>query len=352
MKKLTNKILKNQNILTATIILIIIIIWMLSGVLFNANDKYKPFKKLSNVKIKVESIIVQKFSPTISIPAKIESEQSILIKSQVAGNIDNINVKSGETVRSGQLLLIIDGNAIRAKLKQAHINYNESLIQYQANKKLYSKKLISEAGFERIRLKLANAKADLESVKNEYNKHYIKSPFSGQVGIVRVKKDEIINRNQEIIDVENKSQYKIVGYVSIRQKAKIKEGNKFHFYIGNEKHFGTITAISSTPEQVVKTYRVEGKIDKDEFVAGQPVKMTISLDKVNAHFIPSSLFNINNNGDLSIKILNENNKVILKQVDIIEETSNGSWVVGLDRITKILTDGAGFAKIGSSIVEK
>jgi len=352
MIKIIKKILENKNVLAATIIFIIILIWMLSGILFNENDKYKSFKKLASVKIKVENITIQKFNPTISISAKIESEQSMLIKSQVAGNITNIKIKSGEMVKSGQLLLIIDGNAILAKLKKAHINHNESLIEYKANKKLYNKKLISESGFEKVKLKVANAKADLESIKNEYNKHYIKSPFSGQIGIVRVKKDETINQNQEMIDVENKSKYKVVAFVSIRQKAKIKKGNKFYFYINNKKHFGTITAMSSTPERIVKTYRIEGKIKKDEFVAGQPVKITINLDQVNAHFIPSSLFNINDDGDLSIKILNKNNKVILKKVDIVEETSNGSWIVGLDKTTKILTDGAGFAKIGSFIVEK
>ena len=322
---------------------------MLSGAIFNQDSPEKKFKKISDINIKVEQIDYQIFNPTVTVPAKIESEQSILIKSQISGSIDDVAVKSGDFVEKGDLLVVIDGAPALSNLKQAKINYKDASIEYDTNKELFKKKLLSKSGFEKAKLKFANAKTTLENSKKMYNKHYIKAPFSGNVGIIRIKKDQIITTGEEIIDIENKSDYKVVAFVSIKHKNLISKQNKFSFIVDGKTYNGDITAISSTPEKIVKTYRLEGKVENNDFVSGQPIKIQIKLHETKAHFIPSSLFNIDENGDLAVKVLNQDNVVELKTISIVEETTKGTWVKGLDDTTRLLTDGAGFAKIGEVI---
>ena len=338
-----------KNIIIAFIILLVIFLWMLSGAIFNQESGKKQFKKISDIKIKVEQIDYQVFSPTVTVPAKIESEKSILISSQVSGNIDEIKVESGQFVKKDDLLVVIDGPPALSKLKQARINHKDASIQYKTDKQLFKKKLLSKSGFEKAKLKFANAKTDLENARKLYSKHYITAPFDGNVGIIRIKQDQSINIGGEIVDIENKSEFKVVAFVSIKHKNLINKKNKFSFIVDGNIYYGDITAISSTPEKIVKTYRVEGKIDNTNFVSGQPIKIKIRLHKTKAHFIPSSLFNIDEEGELAVKVLNNNNVVELRTVSIIEETTKGTWVKGLDDTTRLLTDGAGFAKIGEVI---
>ncbi|MGB1361270.1 MAG: efflux RND transporter periplasmic adaptor subunit [Alphaproteobacteria bacterium] len=339
----------NKNIKIAIVILLMIIGWMMSGVFFNDKNTKKEFKRTNSIKIETKLVKAQNFNPVISIPAQIKSEQSILIKSQAPGNIDSIKVKAGDFVKKGTLLMVINGAPAKSILNQAKISFNEASIKYKTDKALYKKKLLSKSGFENSKFNYARAKTNLENSKNNYNNHYIKAPFTGHIGIIRKKANEFVYMNEDLIDIENKSKYQVIAFVSIKQKHKINNGDKFKFNLNEKEYIGTVKAISSTPEPVVKTYRLVGDIENDDFTNGEPIKIKIKLKSTMAHFVPSSLFNVDPDGDLAIKILNASNKVEFKKVTILQENLDGSWVSGLDAETTILTDGAGFAKIGDVI---
>jgi HlyD family secretion protein len=123
---------------------------------------------------------------TVSANGKIQPETEVKISSDVSGEIMELAVKEGDSVKQGQLLAIINpdiylsiverGEAAvnnakanlansKARLYQSEARLKEMDAQLERNKKLYAQKLIADAEYEAIVSTYAAAKAEYESTK-------------------------------------------------------------------------------------------------------------------------------------------------------------------------------------------
>ena len=333
----------------AIIITLTIFGWMLTGVLQDSKEDKQPAPAKISIKFETETHIATSYHPVINISGRIKSDKNVFVVSQVGGNIKKVFAESGEEVKKGALLVKVSGGDSGLGLKQALSNLRAAKLRFNADTKLYGNKMLSQAGFE-------NAKSTYETAESEYalkkqanDKYYIRAPYSGKIGIVRVIKNQAITPNTKILDISGGNAYKITSYVSTKQINKIPIGSPFEGKTTNGATVsGKITGISMVPEQVTKTYRVEGKITQTNFADGQSATIEVNLKPQMAHSISASLLSIDNNGDLGIKIINKG-IIEFKAVTILNENLQTLWVAGLPNKVEIITKGAGFAKVGAKL---
>ncbi len=138
--------------------------------------------------VKVATTKAEKASITESVTAngKIQPEVEVKISSDVSGEIRELYVKEGDSVRAGQLLARIDPElyqsalarteaalnnskanlaSSRARLLQAEAKLTELEKQFLRNTKLHQEKLLSDAEFETAKSTYVTAKAEVESAK-------------------------------------------------------------------------------------------------------------------------------------------------------------------------------------------
>jgi HlyD family secretion protein len=170
-----NKLLRFIGIITGVLITAVII--GKSTGMFSRNDA---------TMVMCEDTELRDIIQTVSANGKIQPEVEVKISSDVSGEIIELYVKEGDSVKAGQLLAIIDpeiyksvaerGEAAvnnskaglannRARLYQVEVRLNEMESQLSRNKKLYDQKFISDAEYEAVLSAHAAAKADYESTK-------------------------------------------------------------------------------------------------------------------------------------------------------------------------------------------
>jgi multidrug efflux system membrane fusion protein len=76
--------------------------------------------------------------------------------------------------------------------------------------------------------------------------------------------------------------------------------------------------------------------------------MRVPLNKVKAHLIPSYLLSLNDEGELGIKIV-ENEIVKFLLIQIIEDGLDGLWVSGLPDEVTIITVGQEYVINGQNV---
>ena len=76
--------------------------------------------------------------------------------------------------------------------------------------------------------------------------------------------------------------------------------------------------------------------------------MRVPLNKVKAHLIPSYLLSLNDEGELGIKIV-ENDVVKFLLIEIIEDGLDGLWVSGLPDEVTIITVGQEYVINGQNV---
>src|SRR5690606_12393686 len=116
----------------------------------------------------------------------LRSNESVILRPEVAGRIVKLNFREGAPVRKGQQLVVFDSSVNQAEVEQARAELNIARANYRRNEELARKKFISErakdeslANVQVLEAKLALAQARLAKLE-------IRAPFSGVVGIRNV----------------------------------------------------------------------------------------------------------------------------------------------------------------------
>ena len=96
--------------------------------------------------------------------APIEALAEADVIAKVDGEVRVLHVEEGDMVRKGQILATLDGDRLRLELSESQARLRKMQRDFQRNKELQDKGLISEGDFERIQYDLEALQASLRVV--------------------------------------------------------------------------------------------------------------------------------------------------------------------------------------------
>ena len=163
-----SKILKGL-ILAAVVLLILAVVGKKAG----------WFGKAATIKVAVEYAIRREITETITANGRIQPEKEVKISPDVSGEIVELNVKEGDSVEKGQLLLRIKPDvyisqrdrslaaisSARARLTQAEAQFKQAELSFERTKQLFSENAISQSDYEQAEASYNVAKAEVDAAK-------------------------------------------------------------------------------------------------------------------------------------------------------------------------------------------
>lgn len=106
---------------------------------------------------------------------KVIPEDEVEIKPQISGIIEKIYVEEGAKLEAGDLIAKIKVvpneqslNSARGRVNNAEIALNNAKIEYDRNKSLFEKGVVSSQNFNNIELQYKQAKLELENARSDY----------------------------------------------------------------------------------------------------------------------------------------------------------------------------------------
>lgn len=290
------------------IILIIAVLVTLSktGVIGN-KDKGKS--------IEISKVNSTTIVETVSATGKIQPEIEVKIASMVSGEIISLPIKEGQVVKKGDLLVKINPDlytsglnrsvanlsGTRSGLTQADASYKEAKANYDRNKTLFEKGIISKsdwdktvASFEVAKaskqaayFNVQSASATVNEARDNLGRTIIYAPADGTISVLNVELGERVLGTQqmagtEILRVANLNNMEVEVDVNENDIVKIKVGDlaKVEVDAYLKKQFkGVVTSISNsastalTADQVTN-FKVKIRILKESYqdlLEGKPV---------------------------------------------------------------------------------
>ncbi|RKE03348.1 efflux RND transporter periplasmic adaptor subunit [Marinifilum flexuosum] len=152
------------------ILMVVGLIVLFVGTIFFLYKKSQDKPVVYNTKSPEITDIVKKTIATGSVVPRKEIE----IKPQgVSGIIETLYVEAGEMLKKGDPIAkikiipdMINLNSAESRVNVAKINYEDSEINYNRDKALYDKKVISESDFQKTQLAYRNSREELQSAKD------------------------------------------------------------------------------------------------------------------------------------------------------------------------------------------
>ncbi|MAD98667.1 MAG: efflux transporter periplasmic adaptor subunit [Flavobacteriaceae bacterium] len=239
--------------------------------------------------------------------------EEIEIKPQITGIIDKILLLEGSKVKKGDLIATVkvipnEQSLIsaRGRVNNIKIRLNNAKIQYDRNKNLFEKGVISRQAFENIELSYDQAKQDLENAQNDYliikrgsalggsaANTSILAQMSGTILEIPVKEgDQVIQSNNfnagtTIASIADMSKMIFEGKVDESEVGKLKTGTDIEVSIGaiEGKKFGAklnFIAPKGTEEAGAVQFKIKADVSlSDDYYirAGYSANADIVLEK-------------------------------------------------------------------------
>jgi membrane fusion protein, multidrug efflux system len=167
-----------------------------------ANTPAKTDAQGSSTVVEAVPVKTSTLAQGITAVGSLRSDESVVIRPEVAGRIAEILFQEGKPVRKGATLVRFDASVQRAELQQAEANLNLNKNKLDRAIDLQKKGFISSQAKDEAEnnFRVAQASYDLASAK--LTKLEIKAPFSGTVGLRSVSVGDYIRDGQDIANLE------------------------------------------------------------------------------------------------------------------------------------------------------
>ncbi|MBK8660235.1 MAG: efflux RND transporter periplasmic adaptor subunit [Bacteroidetes bacterium] len=275
--------------------------------------------------VAIEKAAKRSLIETVTASGKINPQTEVKLSSEVSGEVIELNVVEGDSVRKGQLLCVVNPNIYEAVVTQATAGLNQvkaslasaraSSIQakaafenakrnYERNKKLFDDKVISEMEYEASKLQYEQAEANQATALEQVNaaafsvnsaeaqlkqandnllKTKIYAPMSGIVSLVNVKLGKRVVGTAQMAGTEI---IRIADLDNMQAEVDVNENDVLRISVGDtaeievdayikKKFIGVVTQISysatNTINQVISTsqatnFTVKMKLLKDSYI--------------------------------------------------------------------------------------
>jgi HlyD family secretion protein len=266
--------------------------------------------------IEVETAKVDEITiiETVSATGKIQPEIEVKISSEVSGEIIALPVKEGQVVKKGDLLVKINPDlytsglnrsvsnysGTKAGLSQADASFKEAQANYNRNKTLFEKGIISRSDWDKAIATFEVAKASKQSAyynvqsanatvkeaKDNLGRTTIYAPADGTISMLNVELGERVLGTQqmtgtEILRVANLNNMEVEVDVNENDIVKINIGDETNIQVDAylKKEFkGIVTSISNsasttTTADQVTNFKVKVRILKESYldlIEGKP----------------------------------------------------------------------------------
>ncbi len=309
------KILTSTEIMNRKTLLIILSLVAILVVALVFGKKAGWFGENSNSKeVELTTIEAIDITEMVAATGKIQPEVEVKLSSEVSGEIIELPVKEGQQVKKGDLLVRINPDIIqsgfnrsqaalenvRAGLRQAEASLKEASYNYERNKGLFDKGVISKAEWDRsvaayevavaakesAYYSVKSAQASVNEAKDNLNRTVIYAPMSGTISKLSVELGERVVGTQqmagtEIMRVADLSNMEVEVDVNENDIVKIVVGDSTLVEVDAylKKEFkGLVTEIANSAEATlsadqVTNFKVKVRILEDsykELIQGKP----------------------------------------------------------------------------------
>jgi len=245
---------------------------------------------------------------TLPLTGTLSPLTEVTVKAKVAGELVEVAVREGESVKQGQMLARIDPTEVRARVAAREADVAAARAQLvwaeknrSTQKALLDRTFISQNAFDNIQssydvavARLRSAEAELVVARKSLGDSVLLAPFPGVVAQRHVQAGERVALDAKVITVVNLSRLELEAAVPAVEISRLRVGQQVEFRIdgfGERAFGGRIERINPATVSGSRSISVYAVIDnpQGELRGGLFAQGTVSLERIEgALLVPAS----------------------------------------------------------------
>jgi len=209
----------------------------------------------------------ESWQPSLHAVGSLTATQGIFVTTEVAGQVKEILVTSGQQVKAGDVLLRLDDSVDKADLQGLVAQRTLAKLQFERASKLLKDRSVSRSDYDTSRANLDSAEAAVASRQALIQKKTISAPFGGKLGIADINIGQYLSPGAAIVPLQRLDPVYADFNLPERYLAQVHVGQTVEVEVQAwpGQHFkGAISAINPGVDPGTRTLRLRATLDNPE----------------------------------------------------------------------------------------
>jgi membrane fusion protein (multidrug efflux system) len=298
----------------------------------------------------------QAWQPALNAVGTLRAANGADLAAEVAGLVTDVNLKSGQEVKKGQLLVQLrDGDEV-AQLQQLQVNAELSKITLERARKQLAAQAISQADFDTAQ---ADTKARVAAVAQQQvviAKKQLRAPFDGRAGIITISPGDYLAAGTTVVTVQQLDPLYVDFNVPQGELGRLKVGQSVTLSLdayAGRSFSGKLSAINPKVDTSTRNVQVEATVPNHDqtLTPGMFAKVSVEVGQQRTQLtLPQAAIVYNPYGDTVYVVQpskgkdakGKPNPPTVKQAFVTTGDSRGDQVAilkGLSAGTEVVTSG-------------
>lgn len=155
------------------------------------------------VDVETVAVATRSMPDDVTAVGTLVSNESVILRPEVAGRIARIQFREGAPVRRGAVLVELDAALQLAELQQAKASLALAEADSRRTEDLFARKFVSQSARDEAASRLEVARAGRALAEARFERTRIRAPFDGVVGIRKVSVGDYIKEGEVLVNIED-----------------------------------------------------------------------------------------------------------------------------------------------------
>lgn len=281
-----------------------------------------------------------------------DADKRAVLATRAAGVVEELPISLGQRVKAGDLIVKLEAEGKQAAVDTARQVVSQREAEATAARRLDQQGNAPKLQLDNVLSALAAARSQLEAAVAELERNSVRAPFDGVIDRVDVELGSSAQAGTPVATILNLNPILARGEVSERDLGYVKPGDPAQVRLVNGLVVdGKIRHISRDATSATRTFRVEVAIPNENGAvpAGMTAEITLRAAPVDATVLPRSVVTLSSDGDLGIRAVDPDNKVVFYPIDLVDDTAGGLILAGIPSNVRIIVAGQELISEGDTV---
>jgi membrane fusion protein (multidrug efflux system) len=223
----------------------------------------------------------QPWQPALSAVGTLRAVRGADLALDVSGLVTAVNLKSGDDVKQGQVLLQLRDSEDVAQLHQLQAAAALAKVTFERAKQQLAVQAISKADYDNAAADYKAKQAAVAQQEVNVDKKQLRAPFAGRAGIITVNPGAYLNAGTTIVTVQQMDPLYVDFYVPQRELSRLHPSQKVALSLdafGKRQFDGEVTAINPKVDNDTRNVLVEATVPNKDGALTPGMFANVSVD--------------------------------------------------------------------------
>lgn len=279
-------------------------------------------------------------------------DKSTMLAARSEGIVKSLDLEKGQMVAEGAVVMTLEGPEVRAQARMAEITLAQAQRDLDVAERLYKGGNKAETAYNAAVTAKQSAEAALALANASVDRLTLRTPFAGMIDSLEIEPGEWVQGGAPVasllaldpILVKIEVSERDVGYFAPGAKARVT-------LVTGQVLEGTIRFIAREASAQTRTFPVEVALANGDYKlpAGMTAQVELLAPPVKAVTVPRSVITLSEDGDIGLRVVDDDDIAAFAPVGIIDDTPEGLVVTGVPSGSRIVVAGQDLVRDGDKV---